>query len=129
MIRLGTRGSQLALWQANWVAEMLHRAGQTVEIHIIKTTGDVNQTAALQSMAGRGVFVREIETALQTGRIDAAVHSAKDMPSSDTAGLTIAAFCERADRGMPLSRGRAAGWPICRRMRRRNQRTASHCAD
>lgn len=99
MIRLGTRGSALALWQANWVSEMLRRRypAQDVEIVIIKTTGDVRQDVPLSAVAGKGVFVREIEAALLRGDIDIAVHSAKDLQSTNPPGLTLAAFCERAD--------------------------------
>ena len=100
-MRIGTRGSRLALWQANWVAEQLREKFPTepVEIVIISTEGDRSQLAdtPLAQSAGRGVFVKDIERALLEGEIDAAVHSAKDMPSSDTAGTVIAAYCERAD--------------------------------
>jgi hydroxymethylbilane synthase len=99
LLRLGTRGSALALWQAEWVAEKIqrHAAETAVEIVVIKTTGDVRQDAALSELAGKGVFVREIEAALLRGDVDLAVHSAKDLQSTDPPGLTIAAFCERAD--------------------------------
>lgn len=100
-MRLGTRGSALALWQANWVAELLRQrhSGLDVEIVVIKTTGDVTaqQNVPLASVAGKGVFVREIETALSRGEIDIAVHSAKDLQSTNPPGLDICAFCERAD--------------------------------
>ncbi|MBC8101741.1 MAG: hydroxymethylbilane synthase [Cytophagales bacterium] len=100
-MRLGTRGSALALWQANWVSEMLRRRhpGLDVEIVVIKTTGDLTalQNVPLAEVAGKGVFVREIESALLRGEIDVAVHSAKDLQSSDPQGLTLCAFCERAD--------------------------------
>jgi hydroxymethylbilane synthase len=69
----------------------------SVEIAVIKTTGDARQDIPLPAMAGKGVFVREIEAALQRGEIDLAVHSAKDLQSTDPDGLTLAAFCERAD--------------------------------
>jgi hydroxymethylbilane synthase len=101
MIRIGTRGSALALWQANWVKEQLEakHQGLPVEIVVIQTEGDATQAAntPLSAIRGRGVFVTEIETALREGRIDVAVHSAKDMPSSDAPGLLIAAYCERGD--------------------------------
>jgi hydroxymethylbilane synthase len=81
------------------VAEKLrqHHPEVAVEIIVIKTTGDVRQDVPLSEVAGKGVFVREIEAALLRGEIDAAVHSAKDMQSTDPPGLTIAAYCERAD--------------------------------
>jgi hydroxymethylbilane synthase len=101
VIRLGTRGSKLALWQANWVKEQLEAKfpGLPVEIVVVQTEGDASQAAntPLAQVRGRGVFVKELEQALHDGRIDAAVHSAKDMPSSDPEGLLIAAYCERAD--------------------------------
>ena len=99
MIRIGTRGSALALWQANRVAADLAHAhpGLATEMVVIKTTGDLRQETPLPEMAGKGVFVREIEAALLRGEIDAAVHSAKDLQSSDPDGLALAAFCPRAD--------------------------------
>jgi hydroxymethylbilane synthase len=100
-MKLGTRGSKLALWQAGWVAEQLKERFPTepVEIVVISTEGDRSQSAEtpLSQSAGRGVFVKDIEAALLEGTIDAAVHSAKDMPSTDTDGTVIAAYCERAD--------------------------------
>lgn len=98
-LRLGTRGSALALWQAHFVQGLLQDYNPTlnVEIVIIKTAGDVRQDVPLAQVAGKGVFVREIEAALLGGTIDLAVHSAKDLPSSDPEDLTIAAFCKRAD--------------------------------
>jgi hydroxymethylbilane synthase len=98
-VRLGTRGSALALWQAEWVAERIrgHSPDTAVEIVVIKTTGDVKQDVPLSAVAGKGVFVREIEAALLRGDVDIAVHSAKDLQSTDPPGLTLAAFCERAD--------------------------------
>jgi hydroxymethylbilane synthase len=101
-MRIGTRGSALALWQARWVAEQLHAAAPHLpapELVIIRTEGDRTQKAEtpLAAVAGQGIFVREIEQALQAGEIDAAVHSAKDLPSRETPGTTLAAFCERGD--------------------------------
>jgi hydroxymethylbilane synthase len=98
-VKLGTRGSALALWQANHVAGLLRARdpASAVEIVVIKTTGDVRQDIPLQAVAGKGVFVREIEAALLRGDVDLAVHSAKDLQSEDPPGLTLAAFCERAD--------------------------------
>ena len=86
-VRLATRGSALALWQANWVAEKLTAAGVAVEIVVVKTTGDARQDIPLQAMAGRGVFVKEIENALLIGEADVAVHSAKDLPSRGDGGI------------------------------------------
>lgn len=110
-IRLATRGSQLALWQANWVAERIRSSSPetTVELVIVKTTGDVKTDTPLSAMAGKGVFVREIEAALLRNEADIAVHSAKDLPSVDTPGLHLAAFCEREDPRDALI-SRHGGW-------------------
>ncbi len=98
-VRIATRGSELALWQARWVEEQLRARDATLvtELVVVRTTGDVRTDRPLSELAGRGVFVTEVEATLREGRADIAVHSAKDMPSSDPDGLTIAAFCQRAD--------------------------------
>ncbi|MDX1932297.1 MAG: hydroxymethylbilane synthase [Capsulimonadales bacterium] len=97
ILRLGTRGSALARWQAGFVAGKLRSAGHTVEVVFIQTSGDARTDVPLAAVAGKGVFVREIESELLAGSIDLAVHSAKDLPSVDVPGLMLAAFCERAD--------------------------------
>ena len=98
-LKLATRGSALALWQAEYVAQKIHEAHANVrvEVVVVKTTGDLRQDVPLQNMAGKGVFVTEIEAALSRGDVDLAVHSAKDLQSVNPSGLTIAAFCKRAD--------------------------------
>lgn len=98
-MKLATRGSALALWQAHHVADLLraHAPGLNIEVVVVKTTGDVRQDVPLQAVAGKGVFVREIEHALLAGAADIAVHSCKDLQSEDVPGLTLAAFCQRAD--------------------------------
>ena len=100
-MKIGTRGSKLALWQANWVAEQVREKypQEPVEIVVISTEGDRSQVAEtpLGESAGRGIFVKDIERALLAGEIDAAVHSAKDLPSTDAEGTVLAAFCERGD--------------------------------
>ncbi len=98
-IRIGTRGSQLALWQANWVrsALMERSPGLTVELEIIKTKGDKIQDVPLARVGGKGLFVKEIEEAILDRRVDLAVHSMKDMPSEIPAGLGIGAIPERED--------------------------------
>ena len=98
-IRIGTRGSQLALWQANHVAALLRAIGHTVEIEVIRTSGDRLQNASLDGLSpnGTGIFIKEIEDALLAGRIDLAVHSLKDLPTQPTPGLTLAAIPARAD--------------------------------
>jgi hydroxymethylbilane synthase len=94
---IGSRGSQLALWQANWVKDQLSRQGHEVEIRIIKTTGDKMQNVALTQSGTKGLFIKEIEEALLEGSIDLAVHSMKDLPTDQPAGLAVAAVPERED--------------------------------
>ena len=92
-IRIGTRGSQLALWQSQWVAQEIGRLtpGTTAELVVIKTQGDKITDVPLAKVGGKGLFVKEIEEALLDGRIDIAVHSMKDMPSDLPDGLMIGA--------------------------------------
>jgi hydroxymethylbilane synthase len=97
LIRIGSRGSQLALWQANFIAEELRRLGHEVAIEIIRTTGDRMQDAAFAVPEGKGIFTREIEEALVQGRIDLAVHSLKDLPTELAKEFTLAAIPKRAD--------------------------------
>ena len=97
-LRLGTRGSELALWQANAVAGRIRRrGGRECELVVITTTGDRLREADLSQVGGKRVFVREIEQALARGDIDLAVHSAKDMPAELPDGLAIGAVLPRAD--------------------------------
>ncbi|MBL8786432.1 MAG: hydroxymethylbilane synthase [Deltaproteobacteria bacterium] len=98
LLRIGTRGSKLALWQAHWVRDRLLELGVAeVTLEIIKTQGDRIQDVALSEVGGKGLFVKELEEALLDGRVDLAVHSMKDMPSELPAGLTLAAVPVRAD--------------------------------
>jgi len=108
-LRIGTRGSPLALWQARAVADLLQGRGQPSEIHIIKTSGDRLQDAPLSEVGGKGLFVKEIEDALVAGAIDLAVHSAKDMSVALPAGLGVIAVLPREDSrdALVLPRGRA----------------------
>jgi hydroxymethylbilane synthase len=96
-IRIGTRGSQLALWQARWVQSHIDRIrpDDTTQLVIIKTTGDKITDVPLAKVGGKGLFVKEIEEALLDGRIDIAVHSMKDMPSEIPHGLRIGAVPQR----------------------------------
>jgi hydroxymethylbilane synthase len=96
---IGSRGSKLALWQANWVKTKLEKThpGLNVEIEIIKTTGDKLTEASLAQIGGKGVFTKEIEDALLERRVDLAVHSLKDLPTALPEGLHIAAITERED--------------------------------
>jgi hydroxymethylbilane synthase len=93
-IRLATRGSVLARWQAEYVASLL-AADADAELVIVQTTGDVRTDVPLHEIGGQGVFVKEVQQAVLDGRADVAVHSAKDLPSRPTDGLVIAAVPER----------------------------------
>ncbi|MEO7145097.1 MAG: hydroxymethylbilane synthase, partial [Bryobacteraceae bacterium] len=97
MIRIGSRGSQLALWQAHWIEARLGALGETCQIEVIKTTGDKITDAPLSKIGGKGLFTKEIEDALLAGEIDVAVHSLKDLPVETPRGLTLAAIPERED--------------------------------
>ena len=97
MIRIGSRGSQLALWQANHIAEALRALGHEVSIEIIRTTGDRMQNIAFASVGAKGMFTREIEEALLAGSIDLAVHSLKDLPTELDERFTLAAIPRRED--------------------------------
>jgi hydroxymethylbilane synthase len=92
---IGSRGSQLALWQAHYIAARLKQSGVETRIEIIRTTGDHLQTASLAQTGGKGLFTKEIEDALLDGSIDLAVHSLKDLPTETPSGLAIAAIPER----------------------------------
>jgi hydroxymethylbilane synthase len=107
-LRIGTRGSRLALWQANHVANLLRPlvAPRSVELVEIRTTGDQVREASLTQIGGQGVFTKEIQQALLDGRADVAVHSLKDLPTQPVAGITLAAVPERAaDSDVLVSRG------------------------
>jgi hydroxymethylbilane synthase len=97
LLRIGTRGSALALWQANWVRDALLKAhpGLLVELNIIKTKGDRIQDVPLAKIGSSALFVKEIEASLVGGNVDLAVHSMKDMPSRLADGLCIGAIPER----------------------------------
>jgi len=94
MIRIATRGSKLARWQAERVGALL---GGDVEYVLVQTHGDIDQTSDIHRLGGQGVFVKEVQQAVLDGRADLAVHSAKDLPSGATGGLCIGAVPERGD--------------------------------
>jgi hydroxymethylbilane synthase len=98
-IFIGSRGSELALWQATWVKAELqkHFPKLQVEIKIIKTTGDIILDSSLSKIGDKGIFTKEIEHALLEGKIDLAVHSLKDLPTKLPDGLTIGAISTRED--------------------------------
>jgi len=97
MLIIGSRGSQLALWQARWIQARLAALGHESRIEIIHTTGDRITDVPLAKVGTKGLFTKEIEEALLRGDIDVAVHSMKDMPTETPLGLTIAAVPERED--------------------------------
>ena len=94
-LRIGSRGSQLALWQANHISSLLRARGHEVELEIIKTTGDKILDVALAQVGTKGMFTKEIEEALAEGRVDLAVHSLKDLPTELSLGFEIAAITTR----------------------------------
>lgn len=96
-LTIGSRGSQLALWQANHIAALLRQQGHQVSIRILKTTGDRLQEVTFAQVGSKGMFTKEIEEALANGEVDLAVHSLKDLPTDLPAGFTLAATPRRAD--------------------------------
>jgi hydroxymethylbilane synthase len=96
-VKIGTRGSQLARWQAEWVQNQLATRGVRAELVVIKTRGDAEVDRPLHELEGKGFFTKEIEDALLDGRIDIAVHSLKDLPTTLPAGLALAAIPARHD--------------------------------
>jgi hydroxymethylbilane synthase len=94
-LRIGSRGSQLALWQANHISALLRQQGHEVELEIIKTTGDKILDVALAKVGTKGMFTKEIEETLAENRVDLAVHSLKDLPTELSAGFEIAAITKR----------------------------------
>jgi hydroxymethylbilane synthase len=97
LVRVGSRGSRLALTQAELAAERLRRPGIEIALVPITTAGDRDRSKPFGEIGSRGVFVKELEEALLDGRIDVAVHSAKDMTSTDAGGLVVGAYLARED--------------------------------
>jgi hydroxymethylbilane synthase len=133
-LRIGTRGSPLALWQATDAAGRLQQAGHTPELVLIRTTGDRRRDVPLASIGGKGLFIKELEEALSSGEIDIAVHSLKDVPSIIPDDFALAGFLDRGDprdawlqpNGIPigaLPRGAIVGTSA---PRRRAQLLAAH---
>ena len=112
LLRVGSRGSRLALTQAERAAESLRRPGVEIALVPITTAGDRDRTKPFGEIGSRGVFVKELEEALLAGRIDVAVHSAKDMTSSDVDGLAVGAYPVREDARDALCGARRSG-PGC----------------
>ena len=98
-IIIGTRGSELALWQANYTKSVLAQNGFQAELKIIKTKGDATQqwNISFDKLEGKGFFTKELEDALLANEIDMAVHSCKDMPTESPEGLKMAAYSKRAN--------------------------------
>ncbi len=96
-LRIGSRGSQLALWQANHISALLREQGHEVELEIIKTTGDKITDVALAQVGTKGMFTKEIEEALGEGRVDLAVHSLKDLPTELPPGFELVAITTRVN--------------------------------
>lgn len=94
-IRIGTRGSKLALWQADYLQSELSKIGEQSEVHIIKTKGDLVQNLSFDKLEGKGFFTKEIEDALLKGEVDLAVHSLKDMPTTQPTGLVLCGLSYR----------------------------------
>lgn len=107
-LRIGTRGSLLARWQANWAAEQLQRLGVEVAIVEITTRGDQQTEGSVASLGIQGVFTKELQAALLDDRVDLAVHSLKDLPTLPVEGLTVAAIPQRADPSDALISSEAA---------------------
>ena len=97
LLRIGSRGSQLALWQANHISALLRQRGHQVKLEIIKTTGDKITEVALAQVGTKGMFTKEIEDALAEGRVDLAVHSLKDLPTELPPGFELVAITERVN--------------------------------
>src|SRR5438105_7892867 len=114
IVRIGSRGSRLALTQAELAAARLRGDGVEIALVPITTSGDRDRTKPFGEIGARGVFVKELEEALLEGRIDVAVHSAKDMTSTDATGLVVGAYLERDDRRDALcgAKGVRAGMRI-----------------
>ena len=96
-LRIGSRGSQLALWQSNHISALLRERGHEVELEIIKTTGDKITDVALAQVGTKGMFTKEIEEALAEGRVDLAVHSLKDLPTELPPGFELVAITTRVN--------------------------------
>jgi hydroxymethylbilane synthase len=106
-VNIGTRGSQLARWQADWVRERLAAHGVRAEIVVIKTRGDADVDRPLHELEGKGFFTKEIEDALLERRIDIAVHSLKDLPTALPPGLALGAIPQRHDPREALVNGQS----------------------
>ena len=135
-VRIGTRGSALARWQAELARGRLTAMGLAAELVLVRTTGDRRREAPLRAIGGKGIFTKELEDALLDARIDLAVHSMKDVPTEVPASLVIAAVCQRDDvRDALISRdgsgldGLPAGARVATSSLRRQAQLLHHRAD
>ncbi len=135
-LRIGTRGSALARWQAELARGRLTAMGLAAELVLVRTTGDRRREAPLRAIGGKGIFTKELEDALLDARIDLAVHSMKDVPTEVPASLVIAAVCQRDDvRDALISRdgsgldGLPAGARVATSSLRRQAQLLHHRAD
>lgn len=110
MLKIGTRDSELALWQANFVKESLQEQGIEAELVHIKSSGDIDLKTPLSQMGGKGVFTKALDDALLSGQIDLAVHSFKDLPTEQPLPLVVAAVSEREDPRDVLVAPRGVEW-------------------
>ena len=110
-VRIGTRGSDLALWQSRRVAALLRElSGAASELVVVRTSGDADRSRALHELPGSGFFTRELQAALAAGKVDLVVHSLKDLPTDEPAGLAVGAVLLRQDpRELMLARPEAVG--------------------
>ncbi len=114
-IVIATRESRLALWQAEHVKALLQARGHTVELLGMTTKGDQILDRTLSKVGGKGLFVKELEVALEEGRAHIAVHSLKDVPMDMPEGFSLACVMEREDPVMPSCRPATSTWLNCRR--------------
>jgi hydroxymethylbilane synthase len=131
-LRIGSRGSQLALWQANHIAALLRGEGHSVDIKIIKTTGDQQQEITFAQVGSKGMFTKEIEEALADGRVDLAVHSLKDLPTDLPEPFTLAATPVRVDPRdvlVSVNYENLAALPLCARVGTSSQRRRAQLKD
>ncbi len=135
-LRIGTRGSALAQWQAELARGRLTAMGLAAELVLVRTTGDRRREAPLRAIGGKGIFIKELEDALLDARIDLAVHSMKDVPTEVPASLVMAAICQREDvRDALVSRdgsgldGLPAGARVATSSLRRQAQLLHHRAD
>jgi len=126
MLVIGSRGSQLAMWEARWVQERLAALGHESRIRIIKTTGDRYRGVPLPEIGGKGLFTKEIEDALADGSVDLAVHSLKDLPTQLPPGLAVTAVPEREDPRDAIVGGRLADLPQGAKVGTSSLRRAAH---